>query len=73
MIAPAIAGLNMNPKNGNRMPAAMGMPNELYPNDQMRFCQIVLLVFFARLIASATFAISPLSKIISGNTYRTKQ
>lgn len=57
--APAIAGESKNPYHGKRMPAAIGIPKELYQKDQIRFCQIVLFVFLARFIASATLPISP--------------
>src|SRR3989344_4460056 len=65
IIAPATAGLKVQPKNGKRTPAATGMPTELYPNDQIRFCHIVLLVFLARLTASAILPMSPLRSTMS--------
>ena len=40
MAAPANTGLNKNPKNGYKTPAAIGIPNELYTNAPNKFCFI---------------------------------
>ena len=34
----AIIGLNNIPKNGNKIPAAIGIPIELYINAKNKFC-----------------------------------
>lgn len=39
--AAAMTGLNRNPVNGYRTPAAIGMPTVLYTNAQKRFCFIL--------------------------------
>lgn len=36
--AAAIIGLNNIPKNGNKIPAAIGTPIELYTNAKNKFC-----------------------------------
>ena len=43
MAAAAIIGLSNSPKNGNKIPAAIGIPIELYTNAKNRFCLIFLI------------------------------
>ena len=50
----AITGLSKIPIQGNRIPAATGIPNELYINAPKRFCLMFFSVARDRAMASAT-------------------
>ena len=49
--AAAIIGLSRKPKNGNRRPAATGIPAVLYPKAKTRFCLMLRIVWRLSLIA----------------------